>query len=152
MQRQIWNKPKQWLHNLAKAHCPSQLYLQLIIIIIFFLTHHISLSFYFNFFFLLFSLIHTRTRLLYLRASTSVHGYSCKIHKAALFTHFGQKNTHISGCKIVQNIHPAVQMNSNRVNIHGYCSHVNNFFILFSLSIKLLLSTITTTQQPSALE
>ena len=67
MRRQIWNKPEQWLHNLAKAHCPSQLYLQLIIIIIiFFLTHHISLSFYLNFFFLLFSPIHTRTRLLYL--------------------------------------------------------------------------------------
>ena len=82
-----------------------------------------------------------------LRASTSVYGYSCKIHKAALFTHFGQKNTHISGCKIVQNIHPTVQMNNNRVNIHGYCSCVNDFFILFSLSIKLLLSTITTTQR-----
>ena len=104
------------------------------------LFHFLSI---FNFFFLLFSLIHTRTRLLYLRASTSVHGYSCKIHKAALFTHFGQKNTHISGCKIVQNIHPPMRMNSNRVDIHGYCSCVNYFFILFSLSIKLLLSTIT---------
>ena len=61
-----------------------------------------------------------------------------------LFLHIlAKKTTHINGCKIVQNIHPAVQMNSNRVNIHGYCSHVNDFFILFSLSIKLLLSTIT---------
>ena len=82
------------------------------------------------------------------RASTLVHGYSCKIHKAGLFTHFGQKNTHISGCKIVQNIHPGVQIYSNRVNIHGYCSRVNDFFILFCLSIKLLLSTITTTSAP----
>ena len=37
------------------------------------------------------------------RASTSVHGQSCKIQKAALFTHFDQKKAHISGCKIVQN-------------------------------------------------
>ena len=35
------------------------------------------------------------------RASTSVDAKSCKTEKTLYFTHFDQKNTHISGCKIV---------------------------------------------------
>ena len=35
MQRKIWSKPGQWLHNLTKAHRPSQLYLQLFILLYF---------------------------------------------------------------------------------------------------------------------
>ena len=33
------------------------------------------------------------------RASLSAHVKSSKIEKGASFTHFRQKNTHISGCK-----------------------------------------------------
>ena len=36
-----------------------------------------------------------------LRASLSAHVKSFKIEKCASFTHFRQKNTHISGCKNV---------------------------------------------------
>ena len=36
-----------------------------------------------------------------LRAITSDCINFCKIEKCSLFTHFGPKNTHISGCKIV---------------------------------------------------
>ena len=36
-----------------------------------------------------------------LRAFTSVDAKSFKIQKSLHFTHFGQKNTHINGCKIV---------------------------------------------------
>ena len=35
------------------------------------------------------------------RATESVDAKLCKIEKCAHFTHFEQKNTHISGCKIV---------------------------------------------------
>ena len=35
------------------------------------------------------------------RASPSTHVNSFKIEKCASFTHFKQKNTHISGCKVV---------------------------------------------------
>ena len=37
------------------------------------------------------------------RASTSVGGYSSIIQKLFHFTHFNQKYTHISGCKVVHN-------------------------------------------------
>ena len=36
-----------------------------------------------------------------IRATTSVIKKSCRIQKVAHFTYFDQKNTHISGCKIV---------------------------------------------------
>ena len=36
-----------------------------------------------------------------LRAITSNCVNFCKIEKGSLFTHFGSKNTHISGCKII---------------------------------------------------
>ena len=35
-----------------------------------------------------------------IRASPSAHVNSSKIEKGASFTHFKQKNTHISGCKV----------------------------------------------------
>ena len=40
-----------------------------------------------------------------LRASTLVGAKSCKMQKTLKFTHFGQKNTHIIGCK---NVHKCI--------------------------------------------
>ena len=37
----------------------------------------------------------------YKGVSTSVDAKSCKMQKTFHFTHFDQKNTHITGCKIV---------------------------------------------------
>ena len=61
MQRQIWSKPGQWLHNLTKAHRPSQLYLQLFILLYFFsptIFHFLPI---FNLFSLVFCHPHTST-------------------------------------------------------------------------------------------
>ena len=61
MRRQIWNKPEQWLHNLAKAHCPSQLYLQLFLLLYFSSPTIFHIRLIFNLFSLVFSLPHTYT-------------------------------------------------------------------------------------------
>ena len=55
----------------------------------------------------------------------------CKMQKILNFAHFNPKNTHISLCKNVQIYTMALQINSNRAYMHGYCSCVNDFFILF---------------------
>ena len=42
------------------------------------------------------------------RATTSVVAKSCKIQKVVHLAHFDQKNTHISGCKIVHKCTSAI--------------------------------------------
>ena len=55
------------------------------------------------------------------------------------FAYFNSKNTYISTCKNVQIYKITLQMNSNCVYMHDYCSCANDFFILFfSLPIMLL--------------
>ena len=64
-------------------------------------------------------------------ASTSVGGYSSIIQKLLHFTHFNQKYTHISGCKVVHNYTNAT------VTVH-ICTvtvaHVFTILIISSLS------------------
>ena len=55
----------------------------------------------------------------------SNHTGVCIIQKVVKFTHFPQKTTHINVYKFV-NMHIYY---SNRVNIHNYCSCVNNFLL-----------------------
>ena len=61
MQRQIWSKPRQWLHNLTKAHCPSQLYLQLFLLLYFSSPTIFHIRPIFNLFSLVFSHPHMST-------------------------------------------------------------------------------------------
>ena len=66
------------------------------------------------------------------------------------FTHFNQKNTHISTCKNVQ-ITKKKKKNyyNNYSYMHGYCSRANDFFILFfclPLHHALLLCLLLTTK------
>ena len=46
------------------------------------------------------------------RATASAHAKSCKIQKVVHFTHFEQKKTYISGCKIVH------KCTSAAINMH----------------------------------
>ena len=50
---------------------------------------------------ILFCMLRALDCLILLRASPSAHVNTSKIEKVASFTHFKQKNTHISGCKVV---------------------------------------------------
>ena len=66
-----------------------------------------------------------------LRASTSIGRYSSIIQKLLHFTHFEQKNTHNSGCKVVHNY-------TNATVIVHICTvtiaHVFTILIISSLS------------------
>ena len=85
-----------------------------------------------------------------LTATTLVVAKMCKMQKVLNFAHFNPKNIHINLCKNVQIYTMALQMNNNRAYMHGYCSCVTDFFILFFLSpLSSYFSspTFTTTQR-----
>ena len=81
---------------------------------------------------------------LVLRASTSVDAKSSKIQKSLHFTHFDQKNTHISGCKIVhkstidQIMPPCLSLSHASLSLLEF-----NILIIFSLSLSLVALTLT---------
>ena len=75
-----------------------------------------------------------------IRATTLVDAKSCKIQKALHFTHFDQKNTYISECKIVH------KCTSTTVTVHIYMVTIAlafNILVFFSLSLSLVALTLT---------
>ena len=75
-----------------------------------------------------------------IRATTSVDAKSCKIQKALHFTHFDQKNTYISECKIVH------KYTSTTVTVHIYTVTVTlafNILVFFFLSPCLQLLSLS---------
>ena len=82
------------------------------------------------------------------RASASVDAKSCKIQKTLHFTHFDQKNTHISWCKIVHKcttatvtVHICTVTVTLTFNIYIYIY----IYISLSISLSLFLSDLTLT-------
>ena len=74
------------------------------------------------------------------RASTLVDAKSCKMQKTLHFTHFNQKNTHISGCKIVHKcIIATVTAHICMVTV----AFAFNILVIFSLSLSLVALTLT---------
>ena len=72
-----------------------------------------------------------------LRAITSVYAKLCKMKKLTDFTHFDQKNTHISECKIVHKCTIAtitVHICTVIVVLHIIILLISQFGSLFSLS------------------
>ena len=63
-----------------------------------------------------------------IKASTLVGGYSSIIQKLLHFTHFGQKNTHISGCKVVHNY------TNTTMTVHIYTVTVARVFTILIIS------------------
>ena len=85
-----------------------------------------------------------------LTATTLVVAKMCKMQKVLNFAHFNPKNIHINLCKNVQIYTMALQMNNNRAYMHGYCSCVTDFFILFFSLLYQTTSLPQRLQQPSA--
>ena len=71
-----------------------------------------------------------------LRASPSALVNSSKIEKGVSFTHFEQKITHISGCKLVYKYTIAT------IYMHGYCSMCIYYFINFSSHLFFFLFSV----------
>ena len=74
------------------------------------------------------------------RASTSVDAKSCKMQKTLHFTHFNQKNTHISGCKIMHKCTIATVIVHICMVIVAFAF---NILVIFSLSLSLVALTLT---------
>ena len=70
-----------------------------------------------------------------IRATTSVDAKSCKIQKALHFTHFDQKNTYISECKIVH------KCTSTTVTVHIYMVTIALAFNILVFFFSLLVSS-----------
>ena len=87
-----------------------------------------------------------------IRATTSVVAKMCKMQKVHNFAHFNPKNTHINLCKNMQIYTTALQMNSNRAYVHGYCLCANDFFSLSSIKLLLFLYVYNNQQLPQRLQ